>query len=383
MTRRDASDSRDDARAAEHASALLEGAASEPEAAARALAELAERDPRLALATVAVLSRVHTPAAARLLVAIDASDLPRELRKEARRGLHRLKALGIEAERPSAPRAPAQAPRQRARLYEAWATAPDWRGSRLVWLLADRPLGGIWAVGLVLNDVRGMVQASFRDTTRKRFQEDLARWREENELARWLRLPVDYATQLVGEALALNERGGTAIPQEFQVNRELVEDIARPFERALVYQEISPGAAKLSPEWLEESPRLLHEPELQGWQFDPEAVRPFVRPWLEARGGLMVLNPQASREREAAILSQAIQKVVAPEVRRGLQRRLEEMAYVFLRTDRPRQARLAVGAAVGLEEASASRLLLQQSAMRLDQHPFVRAMMEASLEAHE
>jgi hypothetical protein len=59
---------------------------------------------------------------------------------------------------------------------------------------------------------------------------------------------------------------------------------------------------------------------------------------------------------------------VTPPLQRGLRRRLEEMGYFFLRTDRARQAHLAVAAARRIEEGA------------LTLHPLLQVMMGKSLE---
>jgi hypothetical protein len=373
----------DQARAVEQASVLLADLEREPEGVVRELEQLATRDASMALAAVTALGKVTTPHAARALQAIAESELRKDLRKEARRGLHRLKTAGVAVGQMAAERAErpaAMPPRARALLAEAWATAPHGTGRRVLYLVAERPLGGVDVLGLLLHERQGMLRASFRDTTRKRWQADLAQWRAEERAAAWTQLPPDYGSQLVGEALDLNRRSQTPVPTEFQLNRDQIEDVERPFTGALVYQEVSPGAAKLAPEWLTDSPLLLREPELADWQFEPEVVRPFQEEMLEARGTGLLVTAHSSQERVEAVLGEAIRRVVTPKVRHGLKRRLEEAAYVFLRTERQRQARLAVGAAVGVEEASTSPLLLQQSALRLDQHPFIRALMARNLE---
>ncbi|MBI4492400.1 MAG: hypothetical protein HY690_06365 [Chloroflexi bacterium] len=373
----------DEARAAEQASALLEAAEQEPAAAVRELEALDAGEPELALATVAALGRVEHARAALALAAIAESQLGKELRKEARRSLHRLRAAGVEVPWPAALEAPpAPPPKPRAALYAAWASAPDGVGSRLLWLMAERPLGGIYALGLLMNDVVGLKDASLRESTRKRFEVQLDEWRQRPGMT-WVRLPAEYASQLVGEALALNQRSGFPVPSEFQVSRDLIEGLERPFERALVYQEISPGTARLAPDWLQQSSELLREPELASWAFNYDAVRPFTEQHREIAGGRLIITPQRSPQSHEQLVSEAITTVLTPELRQALKRRLEEMASVFLHTERPRQARLAVAAAVTLETARVSVLLLGQSQLRLDQHPLVRAMMERSLELAE
>ena len=329
---------------------------------------LKQAEPETALAVVSALGRSRQPHASAILVAVAEAEavLPSKLRKEARRELHRLRALGLEVPTPRPAGTVETTPARLARVVEAWASPSDGVGSRGLWLAAERPLGGIYAVGLILNDIVGMKACSVDETTRRRFHERLAQMRSSNPLP-LVSLPPDYARQLVGEALELNRESGFTIPQEFQIYQRAIDEPAPPFERALVYQEIPATEVALNPELLEESPALLEEPELKGWFFGFDEVRGHALDLLQARQSQIVLSEQLKEEREQRIVASALRDVLTPAVQSGLRRRLEETAYIFLRTDRPRQARLALAAAQRLAEGATSL------------HPLLQAMMLTSL----
>lgn len=330
---------------------------------------LKEAEPGTALAVISALGRSRQPRAVGILLAVAESEaaLPSRLRKEARRELHRLRALGLDVPPPRPQPAAEASPARLARAVEAWVSPSDGVGSRGLWLAAERPLGGIYAVGLILNDIVGMKACTVDETTRRRFRERLERLRSSNPLP-LVSLPPDYARQLIGEALELNGESGFTVPREFQVYQRAIEDPAPPFERALVYQEIPATEVALNPELLEESPALLEEPELKSWFFGFDEVRGHALNLLQARQSQIVLSEQLKAEREQRILADALRDVVTPAVQRGLRRRLEETAYVFLRTERPHQARLALAAAQRLAEGATSL------------HPLLQAMMRTSLE---
>ena len=58
-------------------------------------------------------------------------------------------------------------------VSQAWVTDIDASGSRALWLLGERPLGGVWFAALLLNDLRGVQDLSLIDTTHKRFLKEL------------------------------------------------------------------------------------------------------------------------------------------------------------------------------------------------------------------
>ena len=58
---------------------------------------------------------------------------------------------------------------------------------------------------------------------------------------------------------------GAALPTRYHAFRDAFGEAAAGPERALVYETISPVEASFNPDWLDESPRLLREPEIAGW----------------------------------------------------------------------------------------------------------------------
>ena len=322
-----------------------------------------------AYAALDALGHSRNAAAAPILSAVaeGGGNASKELRKAARRELHRLRAVGIEV--PRAARSPTVSPfaERPAELVEAWATASDGVGSRVLWLTAERATGGVYGVGLVLNDIVGMKGCSVDETTRRRFAARFEDWRRETKLT-VVRLPLDYPPQLIGEALELNRESRFTVPREWLGHRRSLASLVRPFERAIIYDEIPSAEVALRPDLLDASPALLEEEELKGWFFGFDEVRSFALDLLKARQSQIVLTEDLQARRLQGIVANAIREVVTPPIQRGLTRRLEEVAYVFLHTDRGRQARLAVAAARRLGEGA------------ITLNPLLTAMMQRSLE---
>jgi hypothetical protein len=353
------------AEAAARAAELLD-AEPGPELLAR-LEELGRETPGGALALVEALGSERSEAAGRVLGTLAAEAPGKDVRKAARRGIHRLRAAGVAVELPAPSSAPAPIRAEGPVLTDAYATAIDGIGSRAVWLALERPLGGLASFGLLLNDIVGMKDCTFRETTRKKLRETLRAGEEERGL-RSVEIPPEYALSLVSEALALNAESGFAVPTEFQLHRALLGELPPPPEQALIHRHISRGQALLLPNLLEESAKLLDERELRGWFFgyDESLARAHER--QRVRESRIVLTNEPPEERERRVVDAAIGELFTPNVRRAMRRRLEEMAYIFWRTGRERPARLAVAAAFAIGDGP------------LNRHPFARALVEKSLE---
>lgn len=330
------------------------------------LVELGAQLPGGPLALVEALGGRHDAAAGRVLTIVATETTDRELRKVARRGIHRLRAAGVPVEMPVVVAPPGVVAVESTRPTDAHTTAPDGVGSRVVWLALERQFGGMAVYGLLLNDVVGIKDCSYRDTTRKRFGETLRSWREHHESPA-VELPPDYALALVSEALALNAESGFTVPTEFQLHRRVVGELPDPPEQALIHRYVSRGQALLLPNLLEDSDQLLDEPEVRNWFFGYDESLPRAQELRRAREGRILLTAEPRETREQRAVDAAIVELFTPTIRRAMRRRLEETAYIFWQTDRERAARRAVAAAFAIGDGP------------LNRHPFVRAMVEKSL----
>ncbi len=335
---------------------------------------LAAADPAELHAAVVELGRRHVVAAAEVLSQIEATVADRAVRKAARRELHRLRSAGIEApavaafaspptEQGAAVRAEASVP-----ISDAWATDIDPTGSRALWLLGNRPLGGAWFAALLVNDLKGILEMSLVDTTRKRFQRELEERRREP--GTWVRLPGDYALRLVHEAVDVARTVGTALPTRYRSFREAFGEAPGPPERALVFETVSPVEASLNPGWLEESQELVREPEVIGWHTPiPDALRARALEVARSPSAALLVPGSAPEQQALQLLSEAARQALTPALRHAFRRRLEETAFVFASTGRLMAARRAVAAAKSFEDASRP----------IEANPFARVLVEAGL----
>jgi hypothetical protein len=343
--------------------ALLEGEPTQRESLLR------EADPAALEVALKQLGERREVAAAEVLTLVDLVVQDRSLRKSARRELHRLRSVGVRAQEPQ-PSTPteSQPPETTIPVSQAWVTDIDSSGSRAVWLLGERPLGGVWFAALLLNDQRGLQDMNLVDTTRKRFLKELDQNR--GAAGTWVTVPGDYALQLIREAVDLTREIGGGLPTRYRALRDVFGEAAGPPERALVYETIRPVEASFNPDWLEDSPRLLGEPEVAGWYVTVPAELK-ARALEVARGpaaGLLV--PGHTPEQQALqLIAEAANQGLTPLVRRALRRRLEETGFIFVATDRLAAARLAVAAARALDDPT----------MPPERHPFVRLLLGAGL----
>jgi hypothetical protein len=321
---------------------------------------------------IQALGHHRDTAAAEILVLVEDVVEDRTLRKAARRELHRLRSVGIEppaatALQSQAPIATAARPRT-LEVTEAWATDIDPTGSRALWLLAEKPLGGVWFAALLLNDQRGLQDMNLVDTTRKRFQRDFDESRRGD--GEWVSVPGEYSLQLVREAVDLAREVGAGLPTRYSSFRDIFGEASSPPERGLLYETVSPVEINFNPGWLEDSPRLLGEPEVSGWYVPvPADLRARALEVARAPSAGLLVPGHTPEQQALQLVAEAARERLTPTVRRGLRRRLEETGYIFVQTDRLALARLAAAAARALDEGGVAP----------ERHPLVRLLLAAGL----
>lgn len=249
------------------------------------------------------------------------------------------------------------------------ASAYDGNGSRALWIAAERPMGGISFVTVTVNDVAGLIAVNGRESTKKRFAEQESTMRAKDPMA-WAELPVEYGRQLIHEGLTLAREAGRAVPTSYAVWAPVIGEPATPLEEALVYQDIKGFEAKMHPTWLGETPRLFDQAEVEPWFFEPRRVEKLARQLAEPAGQRLVITPESEEARVARLMKEALAELLSDRDLQGLRRRLEETALIFLQTNRLADAQRAVAAAVTVEESRPLRA----------PHPFLKAMLERSIE---
>jgi hypothetical protein len=314
------------------------------------------------------LGAIRSREAADALQEIATAAASRPVQKAARRATYRLSSQGFRSEA-RAVVARTSVGGKSGTLYRTVASTYDGSGNRALWLGVERPLGGIYLIAMTINDRRGLTECSGIDTTRKRFAEREAEMREHDKLP-WIELPIEYARQLVQEAIETTREGGSAVPPTSAVWTDLVGEPAEPFQQALVYKEISAIEVRLHPTLENETPRLFEQPEVAGWFFFPDEVQKWVKQLADTGVSRLLVTPETEEQRVDRLIREAARELLTKPVRRALRRRLDETAYVFLRTDRLADARRAVAAAATIEEERPLR----------PPHPFLRVLIGRSFE---
>jgi hypothetical protein len=279
-------------------------------------------------------------------------------RRVAKKALYRLAQSGIT---PPAPEQRPMVERRPERAVRGWLSGIDGTGTRAAWILFEAGYGELMLCSLLLSDTTGIADVAGDRITKRRLEAELASLRASQKLP-WVEMEPQEVTARVVEALALHEAQRTSPPAAFARWQHFFDGAAPPAPAAAPPSDDTPLADRAG--------EMLDLPELMGWFVDPDRVQGDAVRLMEARESRLVLSDQQKTEREEALLGDVTDRELPPEERRRWAHRLDEMAIIFDRTDRPEPAAMARAAAASLLDLD-----------RIARHvPFARALTQRGLE---
>ena len=335
------------------AEALAEG-----RLAADALLSLATGDD--AGRVVAAIGELGSGGAAAALVALE-PHVAGGTRRELRRALYRLRQRGVAI--PEAPTTEEPARAEPERDVEAFVSAHDAAGDRLLWLVRRQTSGGSLVVAAQVNEPGGLRDVQVVDMTRKHIRAVRQRLAREGGVtlvpAPWR--VVDALLVEAHERTATRERGRDYLRVRKDITAEPAAVPAEPASRHAA----APGADEATA-LAAGSATLLHEAPFAAWAPDAAATGPFVEEITALRDSPIVLNELQQRERVREVIRRGARALYPPET---LARRLEGTAYVLAETGKAAVARVALATAA----------LLRARPDEAYEAPFVIGLVERAL----
>jgi hypothetical protein len=285
--------------------------------------------PGLALALIEELpiDSARTP---ELLRALTKAFPQKEVQKAVRKILFKLKQKGISIPEPDAEgKAGFILSRPEKQQPKAYVGPIDGDGSRAVLIAIPQiPQGHDLGMG-VINDELGILEFSFGRYSRKNAKEVQKIFFE--KVPSMVETSLSHAAALLEKAYSLRAGKGESSGDYVRLRPWLL-DHARPLENPKVY-EVFPSDA-VSKDALTESQvqKLLNHKYMTTWIVDPEKLRSVIEQINEAEQSPILVSEIQKIERINQIKQASIGKLYPDTQRAIIKQRLEEMAYLFLKS---------------------------------------------------
>jgi hypothetical protein len=303
-------------------------------------------EPYLTTHLIDALIRVPNPETAQLLMAMMAESEEKQVIKAIKRTLYKLRQKGVRWEEKSTDKKPIFTPPKPSEP-EGYLSSIDSTGSRIIVLARPMPQKGRLVVFSIVSDKEGIQQFTVNQFSKKEFREFVSSSLSSAEFP-VIQAPGAYCFQLIKEAGTLTQSLSKALPQGYREVENEFRDITWDEPAPLIYQFIKEDEVKDLPHLLKESSHLHEIMPTATWHLSSEEVEKYAARITEAEQSKIVLRPDQKEARVDEIYRAALEELF-PEDRRLLwKRRLEEAAYVLLKTGKEDEARTALSAAVDL-----------------------------------
>lgn len=300
------------------------------------------------LAVIFSLGKIADPTAVEALGEIERRSADKEIKKEIKRSLFKLGQRGLALPQEKAAEKKPAALFERGAEIEAYMSAVDGAGGRLVWIAKPQPSHGLQVIQAMLQDRDGLLRIGGVHMRRKELRKMALDIKQQHDVS-MIAIPWEYADQIIYEGFEKAKARGQSGLENFHELRSLI-GTGKPKKQAHpIYKKIDPGEAR-DGAWRELSRRLLEEPELRYWILTDDWVQAFLSQLQEAQTSRLVLNPMQKEERFNAIVRDAVRTLCAGENGKGFSRRMEDMALYFFETNRADLAKLSLAVALQVGE---------------------------------
>jgi hypothetical protein len=305
--------------------------------------------PETDLAIVFCMGKIADAAAAAALLRMERGAEGKDLKKEIRRSLFKLsqKGLTILEEKKVEEKSPAPL-LSRSPEIEAYMSPVDGSGERLVWIVKPQAGHGLQTIQAMVNDREGLQRIGGAHVRRKALR-DMAQEIKKQHGITMVAVPWEFADMVLYEGFEKAKSAGRTGLDNFHQLRSILTTTKPKVQEHPVYQRLNAAEVREGA-WRELSRRLLDEPEFRFWILDADWAESFLAQLQEAQTSRLVLNPMQKEERMAGIVRDAVKTLCTGETGKIMQRRMEDMAFYFLETDRTETAKLALAVAQQIKE---------------------------------
>lgn len=333
----------------------------------QSLQEAREQDGELAAEVQEILSNlsstalesimeIENTAMADLWQNIDSGEFPKEIKKLARKALHRLSTKGIKPSSPLILKKESALPPPD--FKESYASEVDAEGNQLLLGVFSDKLGGLTTTYFLGDESLGFKDVKVQATNRKLLQAYLEHY--EDHHIHMTALGLEEFCWLVYRYRQINERGQKSLPPAYPSAQKLLGGSEGLSELCPLYAQFSWPNAEEEAAYLSRAEQFLTPGEKTWWL--PEGwVIAWKQKYEETKAGVLVVNQTIKQEQLKEIISQACKNLMDEEFSPKMKGRLESWACLLWAQGNPEKAKGVLAAAHALEEepSGQNNLLIQ------------------------
>ena len=305
-----------------------------------------KQEPCLTIHVIEALARIPTPETAQLLTEMIAEAEEKQVIKSIKRTLYKLRQKGVRwEEKPSKDEPILTAPKPEP--PKGYLGAIDSTGSRIIVAARPQPLRGLLVVFNIVNDLEGIQQFNLKEFSKKGFKEFVKSSLSSVEFP-IVDTPGAYCIHILKEAASLSQRLSKPLPRGYHDAEREFKDIAWDEPVPIIYQYIKEDEVKDKPHLLKESGKLHKITPFSTWFLSGQELEKYASSITEAQQSKIVLRPDQKEARLNSIYRDALEELFPDDTRLLWKRRIEEMAYILLKTGKEEEARASLSAAIDL-----------------------------------
>jgi len=273
----------------------------------------------------------------------------KKVQKNIRRSLYRLRSKGVVIEKVQSKKEPPILRPLQAEHPKGFVNGYDFSWNRFLLLVIPHAGRGLTVVHGLVCDEKGLLNFSGGEISRKEFRgffEEVQKTSPTPMVA----MEPSYVGFLFAQAyqLTLEKKGN--LPQDYLRLKSEIEMIRKEYKRPLIYSYVRADEIAGDDRLLERGGDLLKADLFYSWRIEEDQIRPYADEAGEAEESKIVLNQAQKEARFQGIYQKALSELFSGERRVLYKRRLEEMAYLFLKLEREEEARVSVAVALDLEK---------------------------------
>lgn len=318
-----------------------------PEEIFKKVSSYLKNEPSLTIPLIDALASIPNPETAQLLTKMMGKAEEKQVSKSIKRTLYRLRQKGIQwEEKPSKDRPVLSAPKLAE--PEGYLGAIDSTGSRIIVIARPRPFRGLFMVFSIVNDLEGIQRFNLNELTKKGLEEFVKGPLSSRDFPIVL-TPGAYCIHLLKEASSISRRLSRPLPHGYHDAENEFKDLSWDDPAPIIYQYMKEDEIKDQAGLLSESANLHEIPPFSAWFLKDREVQGYVSDIKDAQESRLILRPDQKDARLNSIFRKALEGLFPEDKRLLWKRRLEEMAYILLKTGKEKEAKITMSAAIDLK----------------------------------